>query len=134
MHCLNPSRRKGLTLVEVVVSIALLSILLVSMVSINRQHTRQIRLAKKKQVANQLLDQLLGEWFQNSEPLPKVGQGVFETSGYFWNCKSRPGDLTNAAWKTSILQVDVFHQDVEEALATVELLHDELVGQGQVSQ
>lgn len=72
------SNRDGLTLVEVVVSIALLSALMVSLLSIRSSHVRQIRLAAQKRHAVELLDRQLSQWFEDEYLVPIDTQGEFE--------------------------------------------------------
>ena len=75
---LGISNRDGLTLVEVVVSIALLSALMVSLLSIRSSHVRQIRLAAQKRHAVELLDRQLSQWFEDEYLVPIDRQGEFE--------------------------------------------------------
>ena len=75
---LGISNRNGLTLVEVVVSIALLSALMVSLLSIRSSHVRQIRLAAQKRHAVELLDRQLSQWFEDEYLVPIDTQGEFE--------------------------------------------------------
>lgn len=75
---LGISNRDGLTLVEVVVSIALLSALMVSLLSIRSSHVRQIRLAAQKRHAVELLDRQLSQWFEDEYLVPIDTQGEFE--------------------------------------------------------
>ena len=72
------SNRDGLTLVEVVVSIGLLSALMVSLLSIRSSHVRQIRLAAQKRHAVELLDRQLSQWFEDEYLVPIDTQGEFE--------------------------------------------------------
>ena len=79
------SNRDGLTLVEVVVSIGLLSALMVSLLSIRSTHVRQIRLAAQKRHAVELLDRQLSEWFEDEYLVPIDRQGEFEgDEQLFW--------------------------------------------------
>ena len=68
--CLRSSRRRAITLVEVVASIGLVGVLLVSMLISASTHTRQINRSKKISQAVQLLDQQIAEWFASEEPFP----------------------------------------------------------------
>jgi type II secretory pathway pseudopilin PulG len=57
--------RNGLTLVEVVAGLLLLSTLLVGILKAYGNHVRQIKRAQQKLEAIALADRMLGEWFKN---------------------------------------------------------------------
>jgi type II secretion system protein I len=64
------SRNSGLTLIEVLVGLAILSTLLVSLIVAQRRHREQLQAARKKIDACQAADELLTGWFLNSGGLP----------------------------------------------------------------
>ncbi len=98
--------RKGMTLVEVVAAIMLLTVLMVGIVSAFSTHRDQIELAQETVAAIQVADIVLDEWYNNAEPIPL-------------NQSGRLDSYPNLAWQTSVTQqavlagVDVFHVEFQ---------------------
>lgn len=70
--------RLGMTLVEVVVGLLLLSTLLVGLLTAFGQHAKQIRRSRIRMEAICATDQLMAEWFSESGRLPYEDQGEVE--------------------------------------------------------
>jgi prepilin-type N-terminal cleavage/methylation domain-containing protein len=64
-------RRDGLTLVEVVVSLALLATLAVAILIAYGSHQRQMRAAQLQLEAQQIADELLAGWYDSANPIPR---------------------------------------------------------------
>lgn len=71
------SRRahRGMTLMEVVASIAILGVLLVGIVTAKSRHTHQWSLAQRKLQAVAAADALLAGWWQHQGSLPRTAEG-----------------------------------------------------------
>ena len=92
MYC-SQVHRNGLTLIEVVASIALLSFVLVaSLVGVQR-HDRQLRMAKTKALATAGADQLLSSW-RDQGRFPAAQRGAFSRDGHEFT------------WQTSVARVE----------------------------
>lgn len=86
--CCRRRTDTGITLIEVVASLALLSMLLVGILKSFAANQKQLTLASQQRIANTAMDELLAEWFESPEPFPVNASGVF-------------GDEKQFAWKTS---------------------------------
>ena len=64
-------RRDGLTLVEVVVSLALLATLAVGILIAYGSHQRQMRAAQRQLEAQQIADELLAGWYDSANVIPR---------------------------------------------------------------
>lgn len=96
--CWDSSSNRGLTLIEVVVSLALLSTLFVGvMVAFNR-HAEQIRGGRKTLDAVRRLDALLYEWRTQGGAVPPDARGEF------------PGEK-DLVWKTEVVSTR-YRQDL----------------------
>lgn len=83
----SPMRHHGLSLVEVVASIALLGGILVSMLTAHSRLVRQVQRSDMIRTATTLADDQLAEWFVNSQ-CPVSGSGVIETNPEFqWSTR-----------------------------------------------
>lgn len=82
--------RRGLSLIEVVASIALLSVLMVSMLSAWTRHKQQLERSEQKLVAAELLDEQLAAWFSRDEGPPFPATGRFGNSGITWRTYRTP--------------------------------------------
>jgi len=95
----NVNNRRGITLIEVVVSLVLLATLVAGMVLAYSAHHRQALLATKRQAAVKAADQLLTRWYAGNEPqVPRNGSGLVLGS-------------TVLVWRTGIV-----HRSVIESL------------------
>ena len=100
--------RQALTLVEVITSIALLSTLLVGMLTAYNRHVRQLSRASDIQVAVKLSDQLMSEWFRSDEPISEHRLGVFSSNPEFsWQLSIKPAG-TERQLGARILLFEVF--------------------------
>jgi len=72
------SRRRGLTLIEVVAAIAILGTILVGVVLARARHTRQLASAGRIQLATRLADDQLTAWWASPQGVPIGESGVFE--------------------------------------------------------
>ncbi len=82
--------RHGLSLIEVVASIALMSVLMVAMLTAWTKHKEQIQRAEAKLQAVTLLDQQLGSWFAASGGPPFPAEGRFPDSELIWRSFRTP--------------------------------------------
>jgi prepilin-type N-terminal cleavage/methylation domain-containing protein len=96
----NNSRSRGLTLIEVVASLALLGTLLVTILMARQRYTRQWNLAVSKAEAVDVADQMLTQWWNNPQTLPHEGRGdVAGHSDLTWRTRtinSQEADALNA--------------------------------------
>lgn len=72
---------KGLTLLEVVLSLALVGTLLTTSLMAFGRHARQVRRANLRREAVRAADQLLREWFGPAGHVPVAGEGRLGTDG-----------------------------------------------------
>ena len=116
--------RRGLTLIEVVAGIALLSTLLVAILVSYRAHAAQVRAAKRRLQVIDFADQQMATWMSTGRT-PPIGKKGESTDGkYSW--KIVRGEATTA----KRLGLDVARLEVrskqqsagDTALATVEFL------------
>jgi prepilin-type N-terminal cleavage/methylation domain-containing protein len=77
------SPRDGLTLIEVVVGLLLLSTLLAGLLLSHGRHARQVQLAQRKLAAIESADQLLADWFAAPDgiPVPATGKATGRAPG-----------------------------------------------------
>ncbi len=121
-------RRRGFTLLEVVVGIMLLATLLVtSLLALGKQR-RILRQAHDRQQAISLADAFLTKWHQSSTGVPLSGSGpIAERAGWWWQTevvanrvvfdKTRPivrlqiiDRSANSAKESVLLSVELLHQ------------------------
>ncbi|QDU44559.1 hypothetical protein Mal52_30430 [Symmachiella dynata] len=76
------SARRGLTLIEVVAGIALLSTLLVTILMSYRAHAGQVRAAKQRLRAIEFADQQMAAWM-SARRVPGLGKWGESTDGQF---------------------------------------------------
>lgn len=117
-------KTRGLTLIEVIASIALLGALMVAMLTVHSKHTRQVKLAAKKQTAATLADELIGGWFKSPEPFPANTSGQFvNNSDFRWTTQAQRMSA-NGNWKTVVIKLQVWHQSTSQPLIEIELLEN----------
>lgn len=89
------SRSSGLTLIEVLVGLAMLSTLLVSLLVAQRRHREQLQAAGQKIAACKAADELLTGWFLSaaSVPLSQAGS-VPSNPALRWRTKILPNRET----------------------------------------
>ena len=116
------SSLSGLTLIEVVASVALLSTLLVGLLSSHAKHLRQINTAHRTNQAIELTDQLLARWFASDDPLPRDKASRFaENPTLYWRSTVR-SQLRDTEWACDTLAIEVFSDDQQQPLLTVVVL------------
>jgi len=106
-------------LIEVVASIALMSVLMVAMLTAWTKHKEQIQRAEAKLQAVTLLDQQLGSWFAANGGPPFPAEGRFFDSELTWRSFRTPNALPLAAGLLAVT-VQVVDQRGSE-LAAVEV-------------
>ena len=91
-----PSRRAGLTLIEVVAAIAILGSVLVGIVLAKSRHTRQLALAERKQQAVRAADRLITRWWTREQGIPVGEQGVLKSDkSLHWHTREMPNRRLN---------------------------------------
>jgi len=70
------SSRQGLTLLEVIAGIALISTLFVGLLLAMSRHGKQLQLAQLQLSATEAADQLLDNWYSELGSVPTSGKGV----------------------------------------------------------
>ena len=116
--------RQGLTLVEVLTSVVLLSTLLVGMLTAYSKLVRQIDRAEKLNIAVKITDQLLADWFRSPGRLAEYRQGQFEGHDEFqWRLTRRQAG-SDSQYGAQILVLNVFHRDDEKPVLSIELLDE----------
>lgn len=120
------SNRPGLTLVEVITSVVLLSTLLVGMLTAYSRHVRQIQRASELDTACRLADELLGSWFRNAEPLSVHKSGIFESnSEYGWKLTTKSfGAENQVGAQILLLQILKFGESSPQSVLDLELLDE----------
>ena len=118
--CFHCKGRRGLSLIEVVVSVALLSTLLVSLLSIRSRHVRQIRLASQKVLAAKLLDRQMAKWFDSETSLPVGEAGNFEGNELLsWRTFSLPD---GNAWNALKVRVEAVESETGTVVSSIEVI------------
>ena len=116
--------RRGLTLIEVVAGIALLSTLLVAILMSYQAHAGQVRSAKRRLAAIEFADQQMSAW-TSQRRLPEIGRRGESADGEFlWRVVS--GASTEAQrFGLQVVRLEVLETRRDSAskiLATVEFL------------
>lgn len=121
--------RRGFTLVEVVTSIAILSMMLVALLMIQSRHMRQIKQASQIIVATELTDRLLGKWFAENEPLfdsAVLGNrrsGTFANNhDYAWRLYVKPVSTERLGARVLVLETFNVNDETNKPVVTIELL------------
>lgn len=122
--CLRSCERSGLTLVEVIASVALMTTLLVGLLTAHSRHIKQIKLADEKQIAIDLADGLVADWFASDETLPQNASGAFFEAGYTWKSVRVAGSIDNPEWNAAVIQLSVWSVAHDKPLVTLELLSE----------
>ena len=117
------SGRHALTIVEVVVSIALLSTLLVGMLTAYSRHVRQINRADELQIATKYVDALVADWFRDTQPLSDYKSGSLgPESNMYWQMTAKPGGPASL-YGGATYELNVFKQGSDPRLVlSLELL------------
>lgn len=116
----SKNRLHGLTLIEVLASVALLSALMVSVLAVRASHVRQVNLAAKKILAAKLLDRHLARWYEDDISIPINQQGDLDaTRNFLWQTNSMP---SQNSWDAIKVRVDVIDSVSGQVLCAVEVL------------
>jgi prepilin-type N-terminal cleavage/methylation domain-containing protein len=133
---LTPHRRapRGLTLVEVVAGLALLSTLLVAVLTTKARVTRQWSHAQRKLQAAAAADRLLVEWWPRRDVFPRQSSGRLSgDSGLRWRTTPLANQALNAL-RTSVVRLEVLDdrstRSGEDVLASVEVVLDDELPRG----
>lgn len=123
--CWRRCGTRGLTIVEVIAGLALLSTLLVSILVTYRAHAAQVRGAQDRLAAIEAADDLLTEW-SAAGVVPAVGreERLPGDDGWAWRIVAGQGDLIRELGIKTV-RLEIFRltaDDPTEALASVELL------------
>jgi type II secretory pathway pseudopilin PulG len=122
-------RRTGLTLVEVVAGLALLSTLLVAVLTTKARVTRQSAHAQRRLEAVAAADRLLAGWWRDVRAFPRDSSGeVAGNAGLAWRTRPVRNDAVNAL-TASVVRLEVTEARDERrrgtVLASVELVLDD---------
>ncbi len=113
----------GLTLIEVLAGIVLISTLLVTVLVTSGKHTRRIAEAQRQLQAAGALDRLMAQWHASNLPYPGATTGHLpDYPEWFWKSSWRVLPTDNPQWPVQVLRVEVFSPDEDLPLAQVELL------------
>ena len=100
-RCRN--RRRGMTLIEVLASLAILSTVLVGLIMAKARHTRQSKEARERIEACHIADQLLQAWWTAPEGVPEDSSGPIEGKpDWQWRTRTLQGPDLVAAPATVI--------------------------------
>ena len=124
-YCVSRGR-SGLTLVEVVAGLLLMSTLLVGILTACGRHTRQIKRARQQLVAVALADRLLTEWARDPEQrFPDNGCDPSDESGLSWRWRIVEGSNVPETMGIEIVRLEIlgtkFHEE-EKPLVAVEIV------------
>ena len=127
-------RPRGLTLVEVVAGLALLSTLLVAVLTTKARVTRQWTHAQRKLQAAAAADRLLVEWWPRRDEFPRQSGGrVAGESGLRWRTTPVANPTLNAL-RTSVVRLEIFDERAtrpgDDLLASVEVVLDDELPRG----
>lgn len=119
-------RRHGLTLVEVMASIALLGTLLVGIVMAKSRHTHQWSKAQRKLQAVQAADSMLSSWWADARSIPREGEGQIQaTQPLRWTTRVIASPHARAL-RTQVVRLEIFDSELTagdpQAIASVDLL------------
>jgi hypothetical protein len=126
MSCRRFSPRRGTTLVEAVLGMALLGTLLVTMLVAGSRMTAQRGRVERRLEACQAADALLESWWTNRSALPRSASGDLPgRPGWTWRTTPVPSDGAKAL-EAEVLAVEVFAPGAggpdREPAARVEIL------------
>jgi prepilin-type N-terminal cleavage/methylation domain-containing protein len=121
--------RRGLTLVEVVAGLALLSTLLVAVLTTKARVTRQGAHAQRRLEAVAAADRLLAEWWPRRDEFPRQSSGRMPgDSGLAWRTAAISNQPLNAL-RTSVIRLEILDERATRAgegvLASVEVVLDD---------
>jgi serine/threonine protein kinase HipA of HipAB toxin-antitoxin module len=93
-----------------------MGLLMTQLVSVAREHSRQVKAAETKETAVRAMERLLADWFRRPEAIPRSGLGSIAGSELHWKSAivSRKLDRRLGA---DVLQVSLFDSTDSEAPA-----------------
>jgi prepilin-type N-terminal cleavage/methylation domain-containing protein len=121
------TRRRGLTLVEVVAGLALLSTLLVAVLTAKARATRQWTSANRRLEAVAAADRMLVGWWQDRAKFPRASSGhVTGDVGLAWRTSTVQNEAVNAL-QASVIRMEILDERVSPpvVLASVEIVLDD---------
>lgn len=124
-YCVSRGR-SGLTLVEVVAGLLLMSTLLVGILTTCGRHTRQIKRARQQMAAAALADRLLTEWARDPEQrFTENGCDPSDESGLSWRWRTVESGNVPETMGIEIVRLEIlsakFHEE-EKPLVAVEIV------------
>src|SRR4051812_36514474 len=130
----TPRRPRGLTLVEVVAGLTLLSTLLVAVLTTKARVTRQWSHAQRKLQGVSAADRLLAEWWPRRDAFPRQSSGrVSGDNSLRWQTTPVVNQPLNAL-RTSVVRLEIFDESAtrsgEDLLASVEVVLDDELPRG----
>lgn len=112
---------RGLTLIEVLASLALLGTLLVALVQARGDHLRQWTLAQRKLEAVDAAERLLEAWWADPATLPRSGSGTLD-GGWRWRTQVREAPaLEHEALHAELVRLEVLEAEGPKVLVTIDL-------------
>jgi prepilin-type N-terminal cleavage/methylation domain-containing protein len=107
-------QRRGLTLIEVVASLLLLSSLLAGILVAYGRHARQVRRAQQRIQAVASADHMLADWFRASTRVPKASSGsVPGDKKLRWRTRPVNGTEPQTALDVEVVRLEIL-EDSEE--------------------
>lgn len=113
MSCFDCSKRQGLTLIEVVAAIGLVSTLLVTTVIAFSRASRQIRHVEARESAITATDRMIAEWFSTGDFPVHGATGKIDDTGLRFRVARRPSGL-HQAWQAEVLTVEIFGDKTDD--------------------
>jgi type II secretory pathway pseudopilin PulG len=118
--------RKGLTLIEVIAGLLLMSTLLVGILTAGSRHMRQLRLAKQRLAAAAMADQLLTAWAQSEQNLAVGECDAPDTAGLAWRVRPVERPSSPESLGVEIVRLEVFDAKADptkQPLISVDVLN-----------
>jgi len=106
-----PSRRRGMTLVEAAVGMAIMATLLTAVVMSVSKLSRQSQAAQERLAACEVADSLLETWWATPEGVPDQGQGTIQgRQGWTWRITAETSQVQsdNAGLDAETVVLEVF--------------------------
>lgn len=103
----RPARRRGLTLIEVVAGTVLMALLMTQLLSVSREHARQVRAAERKEQAVLELERLLADGFRNPAAGFVLSDGTLPELGLRWKKEKVIRDL-DPQLRAEVVRVAVY--------------------------
>ena len=120
LHCYPAPARRSFTLVEVVVGFVLLATVLVSLLLALARQRRNGEMARGRQAACLIADELLADWIESPTGIPLRGSGgVIGRPGWFWRTTVQANRQVIGIPAT-IVRLDVFENQISGVLISVE--------------